>query len=563
MKVSILLPLALTASLTTAFVVIPDEQTIKQVGFESHQAPIAPEERPIGSGVDGDKPARKPCHKNFWKRQGLRPEYVLRRHLRGEDASDPIKVEFETYEGLNPSTMDLTGVSEREQHSFFDAYRTFGRNHPHHEGKPIDAAAEEHGSAPEDWPPNPPNPPGDWPKPTGEWPPKPTGRWPPKHPKHPPPHHPPPHHHHKPNATIWELISKSNFTSKFAEAVSEFPEIVSILNGTISNYTLFVPTNKALEKLPKHGKEPPKELIKKALTYHISSEFYPVFKILLGHTIPSSLNSDELGGPQRIKVGLGPHGLRVNFYSRVLAANIFATNGVIHAIDAPLFPPPPAAKIISFFPNEFSTFELALHLTGLPKELPQNHTGGTFFAPPNEAFKKLGPKVNAFLFSPWGRKYLKALLQYHFVYNETLYSDAYYHPTVESGFLGVPRATGLPKGHYHVDLPTLLAGKHLSIDINHFGPFINIIINGQSSVKVQDLIAKDGVIQIVGAVLLPPRKPPASLQALVEEEELELIESQHGGITVEAFKERFEGLVEEVNGEELYSEEDLIAMWDV
>lgn len=60
------------------------------------------------------------------------------------------------------------------------------------------------------------------------------------------------------------------------------------------------------------------------------------------------------------------------------------------------------------------------------------HTGGTFFAPTNLAFKKLGPKVNAFLFSRWGEKYLKALLKYHVVLDRTLYSDAYNKPKDES-----------------------------------------------------------------------------------------------------------------------------------
>ncbi|KAK6528576.1 hypothetical protein TWF281_009815 [Arthrobotrys megalospora] len=421
------------------------------------------------------------------------------------------------------------------------------------------------GDKPPTWPPKPPGEPGepgDRPHPPPHWPPKPPGKpdHPGKRPKHPPPHHgwkP-----HPPNETIWQLISRSNHTSKFAELVSEHEDLVAILNGTIANYTLFVPTNHAFDKFkkPPGDFKPPKDVIKKFLTYHISNSPYPVFKLLLGHTIPSALDGGDLGGAQRIRIGLGPGGLTVNFYSRVVAGNIFATNGVIHAVDSILFPPPAVGQIIKFFPSEFSTFLLAVHVTNVTQEIPHERTGGTLFAPPNSAFQKLGPKINAFLFSPWGRKYLKALLKYHMVVNETLYSDAYYHPTSK----GQVEVKDIPKGKYHVDLPTLLEGKHLSIDISRFGGFIAFIINAQSSVEIQDIVAKDGVIQVVKNVLIPPKKPPTgdlTVQEVKEHEYAEDLENTMG-MTVKQFCERFEGLVEDdgVTGE--YVEEDVLAMWE-
>ena len=72
--------------------------------------------------------------------------------------------------------------------------------------------------------------------------------------------------------------------------------------------------------------------------------------------------------------------------------------------------------------------ELGLTKTGLLPVINDTsaHVGGTVFAPSNFAFQKLGPKINGFLFSSYGQKYLKALLEYHVVANQTLYSDAYY-----------------------------------------------------------------------------------------------------------------------------------------
>merc|ERR1711939_104860 len=69
-------------------------------------------------------------------------------------------------------------------------------------------------------------------------------------PHHGPPHHPPgkkpkrphhPPHHGPPNQTVYQLISKSKYTTKLAAAIDEFPDLVDLLNGTKANYTLFAP----------------------------------------------------------------------------------------------------------------------------------------------------------------------------------------------------------------------------------------------------------------------------------------------------------------------------------
>jgi hypothetical protein len=153
---------------------------------------------------------------------------------------------------------------------------------------------------------------------------------PPKPPHHKPPHHRKPPHHghhghgHKSNKTIYQLISSSKYTTKLAKLIDEYPDLVETLNGTAANYTLFAPTDKAFEKIPKGHKKPSKELIKKVLAYHVSPDFYPAGRIVTSHTIPTALGEDSLGGePQRLRVGLGLFkGLNINFYSKVIAVNI-------------------------------------------------------------------------------------------------------------------------------------------------------------------------------------------------------------------------------------------------
>jgi uncharacterized surface protein with fasciclin (FAS1) repeats len=173
--------------------------------------------------------------------------------------------------------------------------------------------------------------------------------------------------------------------------------------------------------------------------------------------------------------------------------------------------------------------QLGLVKTGLFELIEGSaHEGGTLFAPSNWAFQKLGPKINAFLFSKYGEKYLKALLKYHVVANQTLYSDAFYkQKDAESNAKDDYSHEGIPKGHFHVDLPTLLKEKSLSIDIGRYGGFISIKINGFNSVAVQDGIAKDGVIHVVSNVLIPPKTPGGA---------------QYAGedMSVEEFMERFD-----------------------
>ena len=81
--------------------------------------------------------------------------------------------------------------------------------------------------------------------------------------------------------------------------------------------------------------------------------------------------------------------------------------------------------------------------------------GGTLFAPSNFAFQKLGPRINGFLFSTYGQKYLKALLKYHVVANQTLYSDAYYK--AEQVDEVDTETTNIPKGLFHASLSLVVS----------------------------------------------------------------------------------------------------------
>uniref|UniRef100_A0A2D3UQM7 Related to Fasciclin domain family protein n=1 Tax=Ramularia collo-cygni TaxID=112498 RepID=A0A2D3UQM7_9PEZI len=314
------------------------------------------------------------------------------------------------------------------------------------------------------------------------------------------------HHHHEPNQTVYQLIATSNYTRTLAKLVSDYPDLVEALNSTTANYTIFAPIDSAFEKIPKHHPKPSKEQLHAILSYHVLPDVYTAKDVLYTHTAPTLLKGKHLSSkpePQRVAFKFTLRGLTVNFYSRIIAVNIMGTNGVIHGVDSIIIPPPKVLTLIDLFPSEFSTLELGLGKTGLLEKLnTTHHNGGTFFAPSNFAFQKLGARANAFLFSKYGEKYLKALLEYHVVPDNTLYSDAYYK--ADSGKKDdVSETAG---GYFHVDLPTLLEDRNLSVDIARYGGFISIKINGFSSVSVQDGVAQDGVLHVVSSVLIPPKQ---------------------------------------------------------
>lgn len=231
-------------------------------------------------------------------------------------------------------------------------------------------------------------------------------------------------------------------------------------------------------------------------------------------------------------------------------------------------------------PSRFSTLELGLTKTGILEEFNNtHHPGGTLYAPDNFAFAKLGTAVNAYLFSEEGLKCLRGLLLYHFTPKNILYSDAAYlddqddhgsavtdskysflnrkpchkqrkafspasllHKRASEANIGDEHhAHKLSKGYFHYDFPTFLKGQKLNIDVVKYGPYIGIKANGYASVVVQDGVARDGVIQTVSSVLLPPKnKFHHGASGWFEK-----VKSMFGDaeMIVEEFKARFEGLV--------------------
>jgi uncharacterized surface protein with fasciclin (FAS1) repeats len=227
--------------------------------------------------------------------------------------------------------------------------------------------------------------------------------------------------------TVYELIKNCKQARKFSRLLDEHKDIRKRLDDSHAEYTVFVPTDEAFEKLPRHI-DPDREFLEKLIEYHVVKGEYAVGRIMAVHTIPTVLEERTLNRlPQRLRVSVGLYGIHLNFYSQLVASNIVGSNGIVHAVDNVLVPPPREGKLIESLPGKFSTFAFAMEKTGLAHDLRRQSTrGSTIFAPTNNAWMKLSPQVNEWLFSDRGERYLRALLKYHVSMNETLYSDAYY-----------------------------------------------------------------------------------------------------------------------------------------
>ncbi|KAJ5613984.1 hypothetical protein N7528_007638 [Penicillium herquei] len=390
--------------------------------------------------------------------------------------------------------------------------------------------------------------------------PGPSSRPPPGHPGHRPPHPGPGYPHHGPcdnpalcprNSTIWELISQSHRTARLAEMIRNDDELVKLLSNASASYTLFAPTNRALDRLMSQFDLPS---ISNILRYHVilGRASWEDLHAYRHQTLATTLSVSTLGQGkgssldtqkkkkkkrkddddkekekyrdhlQRLRVDAIRHSVLLNGASEIIAGNIIASNGIIHHIDIPLTPPPNTSTLLRLLPEHFSTFTLALSKSNLePHFDATSRHGGTTFAPTNEAFRALGPRMNGFLFSPQGEECLRALLEYHIVPDRTIYSDAIYgyKETAQEFFGGGHRGRKPGRGHHHwnpegrkgryplvhVDSSTLLEGHDTSMDIMRQGWDTEVRINGFWEPRVMDLLSGDGVIHAMDRILIPPK----------------------------------------------------------
>lgn len=243
--------------------------------------------------------------------------------------------------------------------------------------------------------------------------------------------------------------------------------------------TVFAPTDAAFEKLLNELNITAEDLLNHpqltdVLLYHV------VAGKVLSTDLSNGLEAETLGG-LNITVDL-TDGVKIN-QSTVTAADLEASNGVIHVIDTVLVPETfqltPAAELpatvvdIAVSNPDFSILVAALQKAELVEAL-QAEGPFTVFAPTDEAFAKLLAELNISAEDLLNHPQLADVLLYHVVAGKVLSTDL---------------SNGLEA--------ETLGGEKITVDLMD-GVKIN-----QSIVTAADIQAGNGVIHVIDTVLVP------------------------------------------------------------
>lgn len=278
-----------------------------------------------------------------------------------------------------------------------------------------------------------------------------------------------------------------------AEAAGSFNTLLAALQATNlapvladenAKFTVFAPTDEAFAALGQETIDAllaDPETLSDILLYHVIADQVVDAETafsLAGSTVVAA-NGDDL------TVQVQDHTLFIN-QSTVTAADIQATNGIIHVIDAVLLPPAeepdPTLNIVetAVEAGSFQTLASLLVATGLDAVLSDQSSLFTVFAPTDDAFAKLSAETLTALQSD--PELLKSILLYHVIAGQA-----------------VDAATAIGLSGQSVETAN---GQNVEIALRDQALFIN-----DSQVILTDVRASNGIIHAIDTVLMPPTTP--------------------------------------------------------
>jgi uncharacterized surface protein with fasciclin (FAS1) repeats len=289
--------------------------------------------------------------------------------------------------------------------------------------------------------------------------------------------------------TILDVVVNSENHNTLEAAV-----VAADLGGALSadgNMTLFAPTDEAFAALPAGTVD--------ALLADPSGD---LTQVLLYHVVGAEAFSNSLSDGQMVTTLQGQDitvtitgGMVYINNAMVTVADIDATNGVVHVIDAVLLPEFPTNTVVDIIVNSevHTTLETAVIAAGLVETL-SGAGPFTVFAPTDDAFAALpAGTIDALLADPNGL--LTEILFYHVVSGTALSTDL-------SDQQEIVTLNGLP----------------VTVTINGDGVFIN-----DAQVIIADLIADNGVVHVIDAVLIPTEPTPTTVFDIIANSEVHTI----------------------------------------
>ncbi len=265
--------------------------------------------------------------------------------------------------------------------------------------------------------------------------------------------------------------------------------IAADLAGTLSGdgpFTVFAPTDAAFDALPEG-----------LLTDLLADPSGFLTQILLYHVVGGTALSTDLSdgqmvvtlNEQSVTVTINDDGIFIND-AEVIAADILTDNGVVHVIDAVLVPAEIPATVVDIIVDSevHTTLEAAVIAADLAGTL-SGDGPFTVFAPTDAAFDALPEGLlTDLLADPSGL--LTQILLYHVVGATAMSGD-------------------LTDGQ----MVTTLQGQDVTVTINDNGVFIN-----DAKVIIADLVAGNGVVHVIDAVLVPAEIPATVVDIIVDSE---------------------------------------------
>jgi len=271
------------------------------------------------------------------------------------------------------------------------------------------------------------------------------------------------------------------------------------LDGVLSdegNYTVFAPINDAFDALPEGTVE---KLLDPEWFFHLQD-------LLLYHALGSVVGSTDLSdgleaetlNAEDIVINLDDDGASIttvsNTSSEILIEegliDIEASNGIIHAVDSVLLPTSATQNIVDIGQSneDFSTLVAAAIAADLVETL-SGEGPFTLFAPTNDAFASLPEGTVESLLLPENQDQLIDILTYHVI-------------------PGIVHSSTLSSGAVEA-----LNGAFVDISTDGYGVMVN-----DANVIVADILASNGIIHVIDAVLLPT-PPDADVDDYNDKEE--------------------------------------------
>ena len=287
-----------------------------------------------------------------------------------------------------------------------------------------------------------------------------------------------------PPNSVYDIVSNSTVHTTLKVAID-----ACSLDGTLSGagpFTLFAPTDAAFN------------LLGQATITALLADIPQLTDILLHHVVGDSVLSTMLSNNLVVPTLNGDITVTISGASvfiesgngtiaQVTGADILADNGVVHVIDAVLLPAPPNSiyDIVSNSPDH-TTLKVAIDACALDGTL-SGAGPFTLFAPTDAAFNLLGQATITALLADIPQ--LTDILLHHVVGDSVL-------STMLSNNLVVPTLNGDV-------LVTINSMSEVFID--------------NAQVIVADLVADNGVVHVIDAVLLPTTTSVSELNHLDKE----------------------------------------------